>query len=657
MQKREGFHINVNRSFYFSVRFLAILFVMPGWNVSHAQVCPPNIDFETGTFTNWTCYAGSVSGIGGQNFINIYSTNGPVSNRHTLYSRLQNGNERDPYGNFPVVCPNGSGYSMRLGNDEAGGQAEGISYEFTIPPNQNNYSLIYHYAVVFQDPNHQIFQQPRLELEITNVTDNQVIHCSSFIFIPHGSILPGFFISPVQRDTTNIWCKDWSAVSINLNGNAGKTIRLFFKTADCTFIRHFGYAYIDVNTECSSEFVGDVYCPQDTAIQITAPWGYQNYTWYNNGFSQKLGSDQTLRFEPPPPLGTTVAVEVVPYNGYGCLDTLYTTMVDTLKVISQAGRDTLSCNREEVQIGLNPKPGFSYSWSPPEGLSNPAISNPVATPSATTHYVLTTRSQGGGCANNDTVLVVASIIDTTISVLGKEAFCVTSGDSAVLSIQPAKSIQWYKDNLAIPGATRPTYKVIKSGVYKALLFNDDGCSIETSEKNITIEDPIPGIVYPVQYAIVEYPLQLTARDFGVKAEWAPTSYLDSSTTFTPLFNGAEDILYTVTIETKGGCVTIDTQMVKIAKELKVYVPTAFTPNNDGLNDYLKPIPMGFKELKYFRIYNRWGQFIFDIRSNPRGWDGTVGGKPQSSQVFVWIAEGIGVDNKVYKEKGTAVLIR
>ena len=192
MQNPGGFHINVNRSFYLSVRFLSFLLIASGWEVSHAQVCPPNIDFETGTFTNWTCYAGSVSGVGGQNHINIYSMNGPAFNQHTLYSRRLHADERDPYGNFPVVCPNGSGYSMRLGNDEAGGQAEGISYEFTIPANQNNYSLIYHYAVVFQDPNHQEFQQPRLELEITNVSDNQLIHCSSFTFIPYGTILPGF---------------------------------------------------------------------------------------------------------------------------------------------------------------------------------------------------------------------------------------------------------------------------------------------------------------------------------------------------------------------------------------------------------------------------------------------------------------------------------
>ena len=92
--------------------------------------------------------------------------------------------------------------------------------------------------------------------------------CSSFAFIPLGSGLPGFFESPITISTAPIWCKDWTAVSVNLDGLAGKKIRLFFKTADCTFRRHFGYAYIDVNSECNSEFVGATYCPDDTAVVV-----------------------------------------------------------------------------------------------------------------------------------------------------------------------------------------------------------------------------------------------------------------------------------------------------------------------------------------------------------------------------------------------------
>jgi gliding motility-associated-like protein len=98
-------------------------------------------------------------------------------------------------------------------------------------------------------------------------------------------------------------------------------------------------------------------------------------------------------------------------------------------------------------------------------------------------------------------------------------------------------------------------------------------------------------------------------------------------------------------------------LVKVFKEVKIYVPSGFTPNQDGLNDHLKPIPVGIKELKYFRVYNRWGQLVFDMKDDPKGWNGMIKGKPQSTQVVVWMAEGIGINNVVYKQKGTCVLIR
>lgn len=645
-----------SRCFFIRQTLLPVLLFLCGSSTINAQGCPPNIDFETGTFDNWTCYTGSVSANGGQNIISLFPSGGPIYGQHTMYDASQSAGV-DYYGGFPVNSPNGSGHSIRLGNDQGGGMAEGISYELTIPSNQNTFSLIYQYAVVFQDPNHQPFQQPRLEIEVTNVSDNELIYCSSFTFFPNGSLLPGFFVSPIQKDTTDVWCKDWSAVTINMNGNAGKTIRILFKTADCTFTRHFGYAYIDINSECSSEFVGASYCPDDTAINLVAPYGYQSYTWYDNSFTQLLGSGQSLYLSPPPPPGTSLAVEIIPYNGYGCVDTLYALLIDTLNVIANAGKDTLSCNGNPVPIGGNPRSGFVYSWNPATGLSNPSIANPRAGPLITTKYAVTSRSFGGGCVTTDSVVVVASVIDTAISLIGKPAYCITSGDSAVLVVQPTQRIQWYKGNAAISGATFANYKVPQSGFYHAMLTNDKGCSINTSDKEIIIEIPRPGIRYPVQNAVIDYPIPLQARTFGVSALWKPSTYLSNSLSFTPRFNGPLEKLYTIDITTLGGCTTVDTQMVKVFKEIKFYVPTGFTPNSDGLNDYLKPTIAGIKEFRYFRVYHRGGQLLFDLNNNPRGWDGTIKGILQPTQVVVWMAEGIGYDDKVYRQKGTCALIR
>ena len=193
---------NDNKPVLFPIRthFILALFLITLVSLRSLSQCPPNIDFEMGTFDNWTCYTGNVSAAGGTNNIFLTNSGGPMPTQHTMYSAPSV--EVDYFGGFPVLCPNGSGKSIRLGNNTGGGQAEGISYEFTIPAGRDVYSLIYHYAVVFQDPNHEIFQQPRLEIEVLNVTDNTVLYCSSFTFIPFGNGLPGFFVSPYQQDTT-----------------------------------------------------------------------------------------------------------------------------------------------------------------------------------------------------------------------------------------------------------------------------------------------------------------------------------------------------------------------------------------------------------------------------------------------------------------------
>ena len=635
---------------------LIILFFISCQQLLSAQTCPPNIDFETGTFNGWTCYIGTTAAVNGENIINI-SPSSPTPNRQTMYSYAANAGELDEYGGFPVVCPNGSGYSIRLGNNLPGTQAEGVSYQFTIPSNQNVYSLIYHYAVVFQDPNHRPEEQPRMEIEVRNVTDNEIISCSSFTFIPYGYILPGFFTSPNPRGDTPVWCKDWSAVSVNLDGMAGKTIKLFFKTADCTFRRHFGYAYIDVNSECTDEFVGAKYCPDDTAVNVTAPYGYQDYTWYDNTFSQVLGSKQTIRFSPPPMAGTDIAVEVVPYSGYGCLDTLYARLVDTLTIKANAGRDTISCNHSPVVIGANAKPGLVYSWTPTAGLNDPKISNPIAAPDVTRAYVVATRHDGGGCLNTDTVVVKASIIDDSVRLIGKAVYCIGSGDSTIFVINPTDNIQWFKDDIAINGANEPQYRVTKSGSYYAILSNNDGCSITTEKQDVIIDKARPGITYPVQYAVIDLSTPLQARNFGATALWSPPNFLDNAASYTPLFRGPTEQLYTVEITTTTGCVTVDTQMVKIVPHADIYVPSAFTPNDDERNDMLRPTLMGIKELHYFRIFNRWGQLMYETKTNYDGWDGKYKGAALPTQVVVWIVEGVGVDGRTYTKKGTSTLIR
>jgi gliding motility-associated-like protein len=114
----------------------------------------------------------------------------------------------------------------------------------------------------------------------------------------------------------------------------------------------------------------------------------------------------------------------------------------------------------------------------------------------------------------------------------------------------------------------------------------------------------------------------------------------------------------VTASTPVGCATSDTIHLKVVKGPEIYVPTAFTPNGDGLNDKFKIIPVGITNIRYFNIYNRWGQLIFSTQDPSKGWDGTVKGIPQPAGTYVWVVAGnSSVDQALLKKQGTLVLIR
>ena len=89
----------------------------------------------------------------------------------------------------------------------------------------------------------------------------------------------------------------------------------------------------------------------------------------------------------------------------------------------------------------------------------------------------------------------------------------------------------------------------------------------------------------------------------------------------------------------------------------VFVPKAWSPNGDGHNDKLFPLTENIKTLTFFRIFNRWGQLMFQTNVIGLGWDGNYNGKPQISDVYTWTVEAVGYDGKIYQQAGNSLLLR
>lgn len=290
---------------------------------------PTNIGFESGSLSDWEKSIGKRSLMGGD--IMDEPTTLPYPGRFIVYGAGSK-YEIDPYGDFPVLCPNGSKHSIKMGNDEASGKMQRVTYTFDIPANVLSYSLIFNYAVVLENPNHATDQQPLFSARVYNVSDGHYVSCPAFDFAA-SSALPGFKLSEKTKLRTlpqggtapgsPVYYKDWSTAMINLKAYAGKKIRLEFTSQDCRPNGHFGYAYLDIDEELSLRPIsGNVFCNNQSVTTLNGPTGFAGYTWYkDNDFTKPGITGQSITV--PAVDKYKYALRITPYAELGCEDTLY----------------------------------------------------------------------------------------------------------------------------------------------------------------------------------------------------------------------------------------------------------------------------------------------------------------------------------------------
>lgn len=640
---------------------LAFVFIAKSAD-SYAQgsLCPPNIDFKNGNFENWQCLGGTVAIVGG---VNTATWNHflPDPSRHLIIPPTSQ--DLDEFGGFPMHCPGSSTYSVRLGSKVAGHEADGLFYTFTIPATATKFSLLYNYAVVLQNPGHQEEEQPRFRARIVDVATNIEVNCVSFDFTASGS-LPGF------RPTIsgNGVYKDWTPISVDLSSYAGQTLRLEFITTDCVFQEHFGYAYINVNSFCNGSIVGSSYCQGDSKTTLVAPHGFQSYAWYSDvNFTQLVGTSQRLSLDiQSTPPGSVLPVIISPYTGYGCVDTLYAIINQAAKPLSFAGADRITCSRQGSQLGGPDNPGYSYSWTPATLVSNASIANPFSVVSLpdVTEFVVTTTDMETGCSARDSVLVTPIWVDTATSVSGNIVYC--PGETLTTTLQvtnPTTAVQWFRNNTAISGATNTFYSPGAAGTYWAEV-KQSGCT-DTTRQFIIREAPLPKPDFSINKEIqcrnepILFMNRTTiAENEPVRYTWRFSDATSAITEDAEKVFRSNGIFTTTLIATSGtDCVDSIQKQVMIVDDCLPILPTAFTPNNDGKNDDLKPFLPGSKWLKQFIVFNRWGNIVFSSTKEGEGWDGTHKGMPLKTDVFVWIVEYIEKDNRIVTQKGTVTLIR
>ena len=419
-----------------------------------------NLDFENGNFTGWTCQTGKNNGYPAGN----WTGSAPVANRHTIET-----GGTDPYGGFPKVAPGGGTYSVRLGNNGTGAQAERLIFSFIVGPEDTNF--IYKYAVVFEDPGHPENEQPYFELQILN-SQNQIISCGQQHYTAASNI-PGFINAGGM-----VWYKPWTTVGIRLANYVGQPVTVIVTNADCSRSGHFGYGYVDFI--CPHDLVAqaNTFCENDSSATLQVPniSPGATYLWSTGE------TTSTININPQNFNDSVIQCYVTPPDvPVGC-GFWYIFPIKILHIDPHFSFTTSCLNAEFYDSTLINYGNVTYwNWNFGDG-NTASIQNPTHAFPATGTYNVTLTSGTPQCQNSITYPLTVTDFDLNISKIDVTCFEYTDGQAtAIINGGTAPfSFQWSN------GQNTQSISNLSVGTYSVTVSDNNGCMHTAS---VTINQP------------------------------------------------------------------------------------------------------------------------------------------------------------------------
>ncbi|MHA4845215.1 PKD domain-containing protein [Flavitalea antarctica] len=339
-------------------------------------------------------------------------------------------------------------------------------------------------------------------------------------------------------------------------------------------------------------------------------------------------------------------------NDNGCVntDSVRVRVVD--QVTLSATPDSTICLTDPAQLNAYGD-GLKYSWTQGSTLNNPLVRNPVARPGGNTVYTVTASI--GKCSKTEDVNIYT--VPYPLANAGRDT-TVCFDDTAHLhaSIKGNRFVWTPVNTLGNGTSLDPIAFPRRSTVYTLTVFDNIGCPKPgVDDILVSVKDKINAFAGNDTSVVSGQPLQLAGTGSEL-IEWTPSLHLSRSNIAGPVVKLTEDMTYVMRAFTEEGCSALDTINIKVFKSgPDIFVPNAFSPT--GRNRVFRPIPVGIKQLKYFRVFNRYGQLVYETSEVGKGWDGMISGKLQQSGTYVWMVSGIDYTGKALQKRGTAMLIR
>lgn len=287
---------------------------------------------------------------------------------------------------------------------------------------------------------------------------------------------------------------------------------------------------------------------------------------------------------------------------------------------------------------------LTYQWS--ADLGNSTTVNNLA---AGVYTVIVTDSLGCSGSANVTItqppLITANMVTST-------AYCNTStGSAEVFATGGTGNLSYQWNN----GSTANTTTGLPPGNCNVTVTDSLGCmqiftGLVESTGGFTVD---AGLNASIE-AGSSIELQGNGPPGGIYS-WSPIEFLSCSTCVATVATPEVTTVYILTVN-QNGCIATDTVLIEVSEKCgDIFVPSGFTPNNDGSNDMLYARGNCIVELD-FKVYDRWGELIFQTSDKSIGWDGTYKGKPALSGVYVYYINAV-VKGSTINVHGNTTLIR
>ncbi|MFM2387131.1 MAG: hypothetical protein RL660_1888 [Bacteroidota bacterium] len=354
--------------------------------------------------------------------------------------------------------------------------------------------------------------------------------------------------------------------------------------------------------------------------------------------------------------GTTSYTVTASYNGCPDITDGFAITIQPNPIVS-AGPSYTLCFGDTLHLqgAVGPAGGtYTYNWSPSSDLSEATSLNTIFDGLTSTVLQLTAAT-AIGCTGSDTMYIQVIPVNF-LQANQDETIC--PGGSVQLNATGAVSYVWSPTNwLDQPTSANITAYPISTTVYTLVGLDANGCR-DTLYRTITVANNAV-ISVPEEYTI--YPgesVELYAAGNCNTFTWAPSNGLSATNIMNPVAQPNVSTQYVVLGTTEEGCTITDTVTVNVMNYNVVKAANAFTPGNGtGINDEFKVDKLGIATLNYFRIYNRWGQLMYEGNDINRGWNGKYKDVPQPMGVYVFEVDAVGNDGKKVRIVNNVTLIR